>query len=222
MTFSSYDLEAKLSRMLEEGVWRPGERLPPERDLSEQFGLARNTVRRALKGLEKAGKLERHVGRGTFVHAAPAARAARPDGRLDLASPAEVMEVRQIFEPQAANLVAGRASAEELHAIEEAYRRSIAAKGLAEFEHWDGELHLAIIRATRNSLLIEYCTAIGEVRQTPQWYRLKQRSLTPQTRSLYDQQHGDIVAALRERDAVAARAAMIRHLTSVRDNLLGA
>ena len=46
--------------------------------------------------------------------------------------------------------------------------------------------------------------------------------MTPQTRSLYDQQHGDIVAALRERDAVAARAAMTRHLVSVRDNLLGA
>lgn len=220
MASSSYDLQAKLGRMLDEGVWRAGERLPPERELSEQFGLARNTVRRALKALEDAGRLERHVGRGTFVHlgtVGPAKLAAR----IDLASPAEVMEVRQIFEPQAANLTAGRASIEELQAIEEAYRRSVAAKGFAEFEHWDGQLHLAIIRATRNSLLIEYCEAIGEARQQPQWYRLKQRSLTPTTRSLYDQQHGDIVAALRERDATAARAAMLRHLVSVRDHLLG-
>ena len=221
MGFSAYDLEAKLVRMLEDGVWRPGERLPPERELSVQFGLARNTVRRALKELEKAGRLERHVGRGTFVNR-PRAAGAGAEGRLDLASPAEVMEVRHIFEPHAASLAAGRASADELQSIDEAYRRSLAAKGFAEFEHWDGQLHLAIIRATRNSLLIEYCAAIGEVRQQPQWNQLKRRSMTPEVRALYDRQHGGIVAALRERDAVAARAAMVNHLVSVRDNLLGA
>jgi DNA-binding FadR family transcriptional regulator len=221
MSSSSYDLQAKLARMLDDGVWRAGERLPPERELSEQFGLARNTVRRALKALEDAGRLQRHVGRGTFVHHGNPSTSDKLAARIDLASPAEVMEVRQIFEPQAANLTAGRASIEELQAIEEAYRRSVSAKGFAEFEHWDGQLHLAIIRATRNSLLIEYCEAIGEARQQPQWYRLKQRSLTPNTRTLYDQQHGDIVAALRERDANGARAAMLRHLVSVRDHLLG-
>jgi DNA-binding FadR family transcriptional regulator len=221
MSTSSYDLQAKLGRMLDDGVWRAGERLPPERELSEQFGLARNTVRRALKALEDAGRLRRHVGRGTFVHQSAAPESAKLAARIELASPAEVMEVRQIFEPQAANLAAGRASVEELHAIEEAYRRSVAAKGFAEFEHWDGQLHLAIIRATRNALLIDYCEAIGDARQQPQWYRLKQRSLTAATRSLYDQQHGDIVAALRERDASAARAAMLRHLIAVRDHLLG-
>ena len=120
MAFSSYDLEAKLTRMLEDGVWRPGERLPPERELSEQFGLARNTVRRALAALEQAGKLERHVGRGTFVNRNRTGGPAMREARFDLASPAEVMEVRQIFEPHAANLVAGRASVEELQTIEEA------------------------------------------------------------------------------------------------------
>ncbi len=220
MPASAFDLEAKLTRMLNEGVWQAGERLPPERDLAEQFGMARNTVRRALKALEGSGRLERHVGRGTFVNQVTSSGLGQLVSRIELASPAEVMEVRQIFEPQAAALAAGRASSEELQAIEEAYRHSVSAKGVAEFEHWDGQLHLTVIRATRNALLIEYCQAIGAVRQQPQWYRLKQRSLTPAARMLYDQQHGDIVTALRERDAVAARTAMQRHLTSVRDNLL--
>jgi DNA-binding FadR family transcriptional regulator len=221
MAASSYDLALKLSGMIETGVWLEGQRLPPERELSTQFGMARNTVRRALKSLEEAGRLVRHVGRGTFV------RGLRHDGaiplasRIEQASPAEVMEVRLIFEPQASNLAAGRATAEDLQLIEQAYRNSRGAADVAEFERWDAALHLAIIRATRNTLLIEYCEAIGAARQQPQWYRLKQRSLTPEARALYDQQHGAIVAALRDRDTAAARAAMQQHLISVRDGILG-
>lgn len=219
---SSYDFAANLSRMIEEGVWLDGQRLPPERQLSEEFGLARNTVRRALKALEENGRLVRHVGRGTFVRLPPGAKAnGELLGRMEQASPADVMEVRLTIEPQAAMLAAGRATSEDLKAIEQAYRQSIAAKGVAEFEHWDAKLHLAIFRATRNALLIDYCEAINTVRQQPQWYRLKQRSVSPETRSRYDQQHGAIVAALRDRDADAARTAMHRHLVMVRDRLLG-
>ena len=220
MSASAFDLATKLTQMIETGVWREGQRLPPERDLSTQFGMARNTVRRALKSLEDAGRLVRHVGRGTFV------RGLGPDSsplasRIEQASPAEVMEVRLIFEPQASNLAAGRATAEDLQAIEQAYRKSHTAVDVADFEHWDAELHLAIIRATRNALLIEYCEAIGAARQQPQWFRLKQRSLTPEARALYDQQHGAVVSALLERDTAAARTAMHQHLISVRDGLLG-
>jgi DNA-binding FadR family transcriptional regulator len=220
MSTSSYDLATKLTQMIETGVWLEGERLPPERDLSAQFGMARNTVRRALKSLEDAGRLVRHVGRGTFVRGVAHAESALAR-RIEQASPAEVMEVRLIFEPQASNLAAGRATAEDLQAIEQAYRRSRAAADVVEFEHWDAELHLAIIQATRNALLIEYCEAIGAARQQPQWFRLKQRSLTPEARVLYDQQHGAIIDALLDRDAATARAAMQQHLISVRDGLLG-
>lgn len=220
MASSAYDLAAELDRMIDAGVWRQGQRLPPERALSMQFGMARNTVRRALKQLEDAGRLDRHVGRGTFV-AATGNGGGRVAGRMDHASPAELMEVRLIFEPQAAVIAAGRASAEDLRAIEDAYRHSAAAQGNAEFEEWDALFHLAIVKATHNSLIVDYCEAINEARRQPQWNRLKQRSTTPESRALYDRQHGAIVAALRDRDADGARAALQIHLAAVRDRLLG-
>jgi DNA-binding FadR family transcriptional regulator len=196
--------------------------------LAQHYGLARNTLRRVLRRLEDEGLLERHVGRGTFVRQArsqpplPAAGANRQElaVRLKGASPADLMEVRLIVEPQVVALAASRASAADLQAIEQALKQSIAAKGLAEFEHWDAQLHLRIFRAAKNAILMAWCEAINQVRNEPDWYRLKKRSLTPELRLTYDREHGAIVMALKERDPEAARRAMAQHLARVRDSLL--
>ncbi len=212
---------AELEARLRDRTWDTGHRLPPERHLAAEFNLARNTLRQALKRLEERGVLIRQVGRGTFVQQ-PADAKSTGDflGRMRNASPAEVMEMRLIIEPHAVVLAATRASAQDLGAIETALRNSILAKGTAEFEHWDAQIHLAIFRGAKNSLLIDYCEAINAVRNQPRWHRLKQRTVTPAQRSLYDRDHTTIVTALRERDAETARSAMIAHLTKVRDHLL--
>ncbi len=104
--------------------------------------------------------------------------------------------------------------------IESALKQSLAAKGTTEFEHWDGQLHYAIFRATKNGLLIDYCRALNLVRNTPRWYRLKQKSLNDRLRLLYNHQHSGVVTALKERDAEAAQRALKQHLQTVRDQLL--
>ncbi len=68
----------------------------------------------------------------------------------------------------------------------------------------DSHLHVAICRAARNVLILDYCTAIDAARNQPRWHRLKQRAVTPEFRALYNRHHGDIVVALTERDANAA------------------
>lgn len=231
-----------LRREIATGAWPVGSQVPPERSLAEQYGLARNTLRRVLKELEEAGLLERHVGRGTFVRALPegglqgaagtgsgsraptlAGATLGPDFALRLkgASPADLMEVRLIIEPQVAALAANRASAEEIQTIDQALRNSVAAKGLAEFEHWDAQLHLAIFRAAKNQIMAAWCEAINQVRNEPEWYRLKKRSVTPELRLTYDREHGAIVQAIKDRDPEAARKLLLRHLSRVRDSLLG-
>jgi DNA-binding FadR family transcriptional regulator len=216
---SSFELTAECARLIDQGVWRAGERLPPERVLAERYGLARNTVRRALQALEVEGRIVRQIGRGTFVKAGR-----RPAdemiGRIREASPADLMEVRLIIEPPVAALAASRATAEELATIREVYDRSVAARSIAEFEHWDARLHLAIFRAARNAMLADYCAAMTAARNNPSWHRLKQRSHKPELRGVYDRQHGDVVIALVERDAERARAAIHQHLMTVRANLL--
>jgi DNA-binding FadR family transcriptional regulator len=217
---TSHDVAVDIGRKIDSGEWPDGFRVPAERELAATYRLARNTVRRALHELD--GRLVRIVGRGTFVRSNAAARPREFLGRLRDASPADIMEVRLIMEPQAAALAAHRASADDLQEIEAVLRKSIAAKGTAEFEHWDAALHLAIFRATKNGLLVDYCEAITAIRNQARWHRLKQRTVTPESRPVYDRHHSAIVTALRERDAERARHAMHEHLALVRDHLLGA
>jgi DNA-binding FadR family transcriptional regulator len=212
---------SEIVRRIDSGIWPDGFQLPTERALASEYGLARNTVRRALKVLADEGRVVRQVGRGTFVRVLPDGDGGAILQRMRAAGPADIMEVRLIIEPQVAALAASRASADDLAQIEQLLRSSIAAKGVAEFEHWDAQLHMAIFRATKNALLVDYCDAINAVRSQPKWYRLKQRAHTPQLRHVYDRQHGAIVAALRDRDPEAARRAQHQHLATVRDNLLG-
>jgi DNA-binding FadR family transcriptional regulator len=210
-----------IGRRIDSGVWPDGFQLPPERTLALDYGLARNTVRRALQALEEDGRLVRHVGRGTFVKAEPQAAGTQILSRMREASPAEIMEVRLLIEPPVAAVVASRANAEDIAQIETMLRHSISAKGLAEFEHWDAQLHLAIFRAAKNALLMDYYDAINAVRSQPRWHRLKQRAVTADLRLVYDRQHTTIVAALRDRDPESARKAQQQHLVTVRDHLLG-
>lgn len=216
-------LISDLTDRIEGGEWAAGDRLPPERDLARAYGVARNTLRRALDGLEEQGRLVRHVGRGTFIQAAPAGATLNDFGsRIRDASPEDLMEVRLIIEPEVAALATARATASDLREIEQAFRASLAAKGVAEFEVWDARFHLAIFHAARNSLLLDYCRAINAARNQPRWHKLKQRSVTPDRRNLYNRHHGDIMVALSERDPDAARKATHAHLAVVRDNLLWA
>lgn len=218
-------VHAAILGKIQRGELPEGMQLPAERGLAEQYNVARNTVRQALRRLESDGVLTRSVGRGTFVRPGVArqgiARSPALSQRMREASPADLMEVRLIIEPQAAALAATRARAEEIAALGEALRNSIAAKGLAEFEHWDAQLHMAVFEATQNAVLIDYCAAINAVRDEPAWYQLKKRTVTHDLRSVYDRQHSDLVGAIRDRDSEAARAAMRAHLAAVRDNLLG-
>ncbi|WP_372013348.1 FCD domain-containing protein (plasmid) [Tistrella mobilis] len=219
-------------KRVSDGTWPVGYRLPPERDLVAQFGIARNTLRKVMDQLESEGMITRHVGRGTFVAEMPAPSPASSPAsarspaesllqRIHGASPAEVMELRLVVEPQFVELAATRASGRDLQQIVHCLEQSEAAESVLDFEHWDGMLHQAILSAARNTLLTDLYDAINGVRRQPEWEALKQRSLTPERRTRYRAQHRAIVEALRRRDAAAAGAAVREHLIEVRDGMIG-
>lgn len=210
-----------LRRRISDGTYASGQQIPPERVLSEDYGIARNTLRQALRALEEEGLLVRHVGKGTFVNPESARQSDGLMSRLKEASPDDVMEVRLIFEPRAAALAAVRANDTDLDAIDEALRNSVNATGIAQFEHWDAALHLGIVAAAKNTLLMEYCRAINEIRNQPGWYQLKKHAMTSGQRSKYHQQHTAIVNGLKDRDGKLAAQHMREHIASVRDSLLG-
>jgi len=214
-------LRAVLERQIDEGRLRPGERLATERELAFQFNASRNVVRAALGELHKAGKITRHVGRGTLVSAAPAAERAGEGWRPGDASPVELMEFRLALEPGLAAAVALHASEHDLQAIIDCVAHGDAAEKWEEFEHWDRTFHRLIVAATHNRLVIGVYEAINAVRYRSTWGRIKQQSTDPAKWLVYQKEHRSIAEALAARDAEAAAAAIRAHLLHARAKMLG-
>jgi DNA-binding FadR family transcriptional regulator len=215
-----------IEQRIADGTWGSGTQLPTERELEKRFGVSRSTLRKTLRLLEQQGKITRHVGRGTFVADVPKPAELVIPKSEDLvqlifgSSPAEVMEVRLMIEPLAAEAAAGRANAEDLRQLDECLVRLDQAADVAEFEHWDGMLHVTIISAAKNNLLTNIYEAINDIRNQPQWRKIKERTVTLERRALYQTQHRAIVTALHDRDAHKARTALREHLIQVRSSLL--
>lgn len=216
-------------KRIADGSWPAGHRLPPERDLVDMFGIARNTLRKAMDELEHAGVIERHVGRGTFIAQRQDQTSSNPSAssaetlvqRIHGASPADVMELRLLLEPQFVESAAIRATSRDLQQISHCLDQSEKANTVLDFEHWDGMLHQAILAAAHNNLLTDLYEAINGVRRQPEWEALKQRSLTPERHKRYKQQHRRIVSALLKRDAEAASREVREHLLEVKAGMIG-
>ena len=203
---------------INQGQLGPGARLPTERELVEQFGAPRSAIRRALDGLEQDGLVVRHVGRGTFLAQTlhPAAATAPAD-----TSPAEIMQVRMLLEPQIAPLAARSANQSDLDRITHCLNRGGATADYDGFENWDSALHRAIAVAAHNALLLTLFDTMNAARNLPIWGGIKRRTATPERRARYHSDHTAIVNALYERDPEAAQHHMREHLIDVANNLLG-
>ncbi|CDX33067.1 Regulatory protein, GntR:Bacterial regulatory protein, GntR [Mesorhizobium sp. SOD10] len=214
------EIARSLRNRIDAGEWSESGRLPNERELATQYRVARNTMRSAIDRLAGDGTLVRHVGRGTFLRQDNRGSILKMLHRLSGASPIDVMAVRLILEPRATALAAINANANELRAIAAAYGSSVAALEMEDFERWDAELHLKIVRGTRNELLTHLHEVLCVVARTQeQWRKIKQRTFSMERRHIYCRQHGEIVEALMRRDGEAAATAMRGHLETVRQNL---
>jgi GntR family transcriptional repressor for pyruvate dehydrogenase complex len=150
----------QIAARIQEGVWRPGDRLPSERDLATQLGISRGSTREALRVLEAMGWLEIRPGDGTIVRDRSAKREGLAAGDLLAGLSVEVgdlWEVRKLIEPGAAYLAAERCNADELAAIEAVLDRmgGLAARGgRSEVFHANPDFHLAIASASGNAMIV--------------------------------------------------------------------
>lgn len=223
-TDTAYLLKETLIAQLRNGRWRPGERLPAERQLMETFQVGRSTVRRALAQMKEIGLITQTVGSGTYVAQNVLDRLPPPSASGTAmpalsTSPAQLMEARMAFEPSLIDLVIRHANSANFAAMEECLRNAENATTFEQFEQWDGALHRLIAEATHNDFVISVFNMIDEVRERAEWGQLKKKSLTVARRRAYEQEHRALVAALRERDAPAARKAIVGHLLHVQQNL---
>ncbi|MGR4010446.1 FadR/GntR family transcriptional regulator [Leucobacter sp. 1207-22] len=146
----------RLRTEIVEGRWALGERIPPEPELMASLGVARGTLREALRALQYSGMLDIRRGDGTFV----AARSEVPGALARSgATIADVLEARAAIEPQLARLAAERATAEDIDRIADA----LSHRATVQIDYWaaaDAAVHEAIARAANNPILFEVYTAL--------------------------------------------------------------
>lgn len=217
-------LREHLISAINEQAFAPGDRLPTERQLAEEFGVGRSVTRRALAELEADGLITRHVGRGTFVRADGrngSHEAVNVETTKALISPADYIETRLRFEPELAWMVATNGTSADFAHMRECLDKAEAAKDPDEFEAWDATFHQIVAAATHNTLAISMYAMIHAVRhEHALWGTLKQRGQTPEHRMIYQREHREIVDALQQRDAERARAIMSQHIRNTRRRLL--
>ncbi len=196
------------------GEWKAGDRIPPERDLCRQLGIARTSLREALKAMELVGMLDSRVGDGTFV--CPRSEfLARPllwaFTAADHEELRDIMEARMLLERDVAGLAAERASDEEVArigaAVEEMAENVAAGRSTLDA---DMTFHLAIAAAAHNSVMQNAVQLLRNLMR--RWLHLK--LMLPDVPTKVLRQHEAIYHAIRSRDPEAARKAMMEHLES--------
>ncbi|HZS06690.1 MAG TPA: FadR/GntR family transcriptional regulator [Blastocatellia bacterium] len=193
---------------------RPGDQLPPERELIERFAVSRSVIRESLKVLAEKGLIEIIPGKGAFV-CEPASGAVRDALHLylrrqrDESFARNLTEVRQLLEGETATLAAERATAEDLKKIEAALARMEAEKdNLENFAQADLQFHQALAAATHNDLMELLLHPVAGVLTD----LMMQLSPLPKARDEAIRHHRSILRAVKRRDATQARRAMHEHL----------
>jgi DNA-binding FadR family transcriptional regulator len=202
----------EIGRLIDTGVFAPGERLPAERSLARSLKVSRSSLREALGALEMQGRVSIRVGSGVYVATAAPRRAARPKPPASL-SPFDVLRARQLVESEAAALAARHATAAQVEAMAEAFERLAAdMRANRPRSPSDRDFHLRIAAACGNSALEMLVERLWREESAALSERIGELFVTRGRRRDNIAEHRAVLEAIRARDAAAARLAMRRHL----------
>lgn len=210
----------QIARAIAAGDFKPGERLPSERDLSHNYSVSRPTVREAIIALELDGLVDVRHASGVYV--SQESERHKPVEH-DIGA-IELTEARLLIESEVAGLAATQISDDEIGELADLLREmEIAnARSARAGELVDRQFHEAIARAGRNSALSQMVEQLWTIRnRSPQCVRFFEKSRDKGNRPDIDE-HRAIYDALAQRDPAAARAAMRAHLSGVLNKLLDA
>jgi len=205
----------QIETLIVSGAIRPGDRLPPERELGEMLGVSRTVVREAVRSLTAKGLVEVRTGSGTYVREIGSDIMKASFDLLLRASalqPEAIHEVRTLLEVRIAELAALRARPDDIRAMQETIEllknRSIAPHKYASA---DVAFHGRLAAATQNPLFLALTQSLHDVvfqvqlrgASTVGWDTFRERAIFC---------HSQILERVKARDADGARAAMLEHL----------
>lgn len=216
----------QIERLILEGKVRPGQKLPSERSLAEEFDVSRPTVREAIQKLEARGLIQRRHGGGTFVaeHVGStfidpmmAMIQRSPDGTFD------ILELRFALESVAAWLAADRATERARGNVQRRYHElqvAVRSHDLHREAKADAEFHLAIAEASQNGIILHIMRSIFVLLEESIVKNLAELNLDRIRKQDLALQHEAIYRAIViDRDPAAARRAVRQHTLTVSESL---
>lgn len=202
----------QIRELIDRGGFEAGTRLPPERDLAQQLGVSRPSLREALIALDVEGRVEVRSGSGVYVSDAKAGPASTPTAAMG-ESPSQLMEARSIIEGEVVILACARATSELLSRLREVLKGMEAAVDRPRARvDLDRQFHLLLAEMSGNALLHRLIGELFDERHSPITAKISSRFESTRTWKTALREHEAIVRAVEERDPIAAQAAMRAHL----------
>jgi GntR family transcriptional repressor for pyruvate dehydrogenase complex len=206
---------SQIYALVRNGDLSPGDRLPPERELAQQLGVSRPSVREAMRLLDIKGLVVIRPGAGTFIAEDDFDVIARSFSSLlddDTGAARDVFEMRLLLEPHVVSLAAERAGESDIRRMTEildAQESEIAAGGTGV--EFDTEFHSTIAAATKNAALVAVMQAISGILSES-----REDSILSSDRSqLSLQSHRQIVSDIRQRAPQRAEESMRSHISDI-------
>jgi len=211
----SDEIANQIKQLILDGKLKPGDRLPPERDLIKQLGVSRPSLREALNALVSVGFLEVRQAKRTFVKSVTSKLIEDPLTLLIKADEQKIfdlIEVRKAIEVWAAYHAAERASKEDIETLETVI--TDMKKAFEEGRSWekqDADFHLAIAQATHNTIHAHIMSGIYDLLRESVGSVFRDRT---KIKKLLDQ-HLKIINAIKSHSPDKARERILEHLNYV-------
>lgn len=199
------------------GEFSPGDKLPPERELAEMFGVSRPSVREALNILAAAGLVESYQGGGTVVKSLVETATGSPLSELikvEQERALDVIEVRKCMEGWTAYYAAQRGLPEDLRKLEgivSEMERNL--EGFKPSQDLDAHFHIVIAQATHNIVWLHLMQSIFDAMKEFQQSVWRAVYLTDEDHRILFTHHRDVFEAIRAKEPERARDAMLKHLS---------
>jgi GntR family transcriptional repressor for pyruvate dehydrogenase complex len=211
----SDEIVNQVKALISEGVLKPGDRLPPEREMIRDFGVSRPSLREALKSLVAQGFLEIKQGNRTFVKSVASEKLQDPLSLLlkaDRQKIFDLIEVRKAMEAWGAFHAAQRASEDDIKRLDEIIgeMREALNKGKS-WEKQDADFHLVIAQASHNTIQIHIMFTIYDLLRESVARVFRDQG---KAKRLF-QQHCRIFSAIKTRSPEKARERVLEHLNYV-------
>lgn len=204
----------QMLKLIKDGAWKPGDKIPSENELASSFSVSRNSIREAVKILNKMNVLTSCPGQGTFLAQDAVSRILSLEV-IDIgyknASVEEIYEIRTLLESQSAYWAALRVTDDDIDELNDLLRlsRDNENRDIAEQNRIHYAFHDAIIHMSKNTLLIHMLSSI-KAEIDAHHASFDNLPAADITNLINDQEK--VIAAILNKKPEEARLAMISHL----------